>query len=67
MVNKLIDIAFSGFWQFIGVEIMIGITFQFFFNFLFRVINRLIRHMNIRKKGWPPSHLDADGDINLDI
>lgn len=24
--------------------------------------NRLLRHLNIRKAGWPPSHLDADGD-----
>lgn len=22
----------------------------------------LIRHLNIRKAGWPPAHLDADGD-----
>lgn len=28
----------------------------------FKLINRLIRHCNIRAKGWPPSHLDADGD-----
>ena len=24
--------------------------------------NRLMRHMNIRKNGWPPLHCDADGD-----
>lgn len=24
--------------------------------------NRMIRHLNIRKHGWPPSHCDADGD-----
>lgn len=22
-----------------------------------------IRHLNIRKAGWPPKHLDADGDF----
>lgn len=22
-----------------------------------------IRHLNIRKAGWPPEHLDADGDF----
>lgn len=22
----------------------------------------LFRHLNIRKAGWPPAHLDADGD-----
>lgn len=25
--------------------------------------NRLMRHMNVRKAGWPPAHLDADGDF----
>ena len=24
--------------------------------------NRFMRHFNIRKHGWPPAHLDADGD-----
>jgi hypothetical protein len=23
---------------------------------------RLLRHLNVRKHGWPPSHCDADGD-----
>lgn len=27
--------------------------------------NRLLRHLNIRKAGWPPAHLDADGDFLL--
>lgn len=27
-----------------------------------KIVNRMIRHMNIRKAGWPPTHLDADGD-----
>ena len=26
-------------------------------------INRPLRHMNIRKHGWPPPHCDADGDF----
>lgn len=28
-----------------------------------KLVNRLIRHMNLRKCGWPPAHLDADGDV----
>lgn len=28
----------------------------------FRLVNRWIRHRNIVAKGWPPFHLDADGD-----
>lgn len=30
----------------------------------FRLVNRAIRHANIRSAGWPPPHLDADGDVN---
>ena len=26
------------------------------------LVNRTIRHLNIRKAGWPPPHVDADGD-----
>ena len=29
----------------------------------FTLPNRFIRHLNIRAKGWPPSHCDADGDF----
>lgn len=29
----------------------------------FRIINRWIRHRNIVARGWPPEHLDADGDF----
>jgi hypothetical protein len=28
----------------------------------FRAWNRLLRSQNIAARGWPPSHLDADGD-----
>lgn len=31
-------------------------------HYLTSIINRVIRSINIRSKGWPPSHLDADGD-----
>lgn len=27
-----------------------------------KIINRWIRHRNIAVAGWPPAHLDADGD-----
>ncbi len=30
---------------------------------IFRSWNRFLRHLNIRAKGWPPPHLDADGDF----
>ena len=32
----------------------------------FKIVNRIIRGMNIRKNGWPPVHCDADGDFKTD-
>ncbi|WP_435018427.1 hypothetical protein TA3x_000401 [Tundrisphaera sp. TA3] len=29
----------------------------------FKLVNRWIRHRNIVAAGWPPAHLDADGDF----
>ena len=29
---------------------------------LVRLANRFVRKANIKAAGWPPSHLDADGD-----
>ncbi len=29
---------------------------------IFRCWNRLLRHLSVRRRGWPPEHLDADGD-----
>jgi len=28
--------------------------------------NRIMRHANIRKHGYPPAHCDADGDFKPD-
>jgi hypothetical protein len=33
---------------------------------IFRCWNRTLRHLNIKAKGWPPEHLDADGDFEKD-
>lgn len=57
-MDKLIDTAFSGFWYFLGMIIILGMIG----NGIAYIINRIIRGFNIRKHGWPPSHLDADGD-----
>lgn len=62
------------FWQFADsspfaaffISLLILSAFIDVFNFLFRVINRLIRHWNISVKGWPPPHLDADGDFKVE-
>ena len=32
------------------------------FRFLWSAWNRYLRSKNIAARGWPPAHLDADGD-----
>lgn len=32
----------------------------------FRMLNRWCRSRNIVSRGWPPAHLDADGDFKPD-
>ncbi len=31
---------------------------------IFKILNRMLRSLNILFRGWPPEHLDADGDFN---
>jgi hypothetical protein len=33
------------------------------FRYGFRAYNRHLRSKNIAAQGWPPEHLDADGDF----
>lgn len=32
----------------------------------FRVVNRILRSINVALRGWPPPHLDADGDFKAE-
>ena len=57
------DSVSGGFWNFIGYWIMIGMILGIPSKLLMVVINRPLRHMNIRKHGYPPAHCDADGDF----
>lgn len=55
---ELLKFVFSSVWVFLGVSLMGGSVLKY----LFCCWNRLLRHLNVRKAGWPPPHLDADGD-----
>jgi len=50
-------------WLTFFLAIIAGSTIKFA---LAMLINRPLRHMNIRKHGWPPAHCDADGDFKQD-
>jgi hypothetical protein len=55
------------FWEFLSDS-------PFLSFFLFAILCQLVislykipfRHMNIKHSGWPPEHLDADGDLKKD-
>jgi hypothetical protein len=63
IINKILEIAFSGFWKFCGMAILLNGFFYFTINGLLKFWSRLFRVLMVRKHGWPPSHLDADGDF----
>jgi hypothetical protein len=55
---ELIRFVFSSFWKWLGAVILLTILL----NAPVRIIIRLIRRSMVLKQGWPPAHLDADGD-----
>lgn len=55
---KLIELVLSGFWPWLGFCFIGGAIIDV----AAKCWSRFLRHLNVRKHGWPPSHLDADGD-----
>lgn len=55
---EVIQFIFSDFWVWVGCVILLVIVLQFFTN----VWCRFVRTIKVLCRGWPPSHLDADGD-----
>jgi Na+/serine symporter len=63
-IIKLIENSVNGgFWQFLGYWIMIFMFLVIPAKLIIILVNRSLRHWNIRKYGYPPSHCDADGDF----
>ena len=58
-VMEILKFMFSDLWIFVGMIILIGM----FLNTPIYIIKHLNRRANIKNNGWPPSHLDADGDF----
>lgn len=46
--------------------IFCGLVIYLPFRYAFKFYNRWIRHKNIAAHGYPPPHLDADGDFKPD-
>ena len=53
----------NGFWNFIGCCILLNAGLFFILNMTIRITSRSLRTINVLSRGWPPGHLDADGDI----
>ena len=64
MMEKILDITFSGFWQFVGMGMIFNAVAYLIVNGVLRMFSRFMRMLMVRKHGWPPIHLDADGDFN---
>lgn len=61
-IIELFKFACSGFWVFCGVSILLVIILHYTVNGVLRIFTRFFRLLTVSFRGWPPSHLDADGD-----
>ena len=62
---NVLEFAAQNPWQFFFMGPFILILLGFLYGLLrlpFVLINRILRSVMVSIRGWPPSHLDADGD-----
>jgi uncharacterized membrane protein len=60
---ELVKFACSGFWIFIGTYLLLCLILYFIINGFVKVWSRFMRFLMVSIHGWPPPHLDADGDF----
>ena len=61
-MKDFLELTFRSFWHFIGMTILLYVAIYFIVNGAVIIWNRFLRMLMVRKHGWPPEHLDADGD-----
>ena len=49
ILNQILEIAFSGFWHFVGMTMLISIPV----NALVSITSNVLRMITIMAKGWP--------------
>ena len=59
----LLDAVDGGFWRFIGYWILIAVILGVPAKVIMFLYNRTLRFFNLMKNGYPPKHVDADGDF----
>ena len=47
----------------VAIVLIVAVGITSIASWPFRLVNRWIRHQNIKARGWPPEYLDADGDL----
>lgn len=63
---ELLKFACSGFWTFLGCISILGVmihVLKIYGYFVTLPLRLWFRHKNIKAQGWPPAHVDADGDL----
>lgn len=60
MLLEILNIATSGFWQFIAVIIIIALPF----NFIVILWIKYMKMIAVTSQGYPPDHCDALGDVH---
>lgn len=66
-VLEIVKFACTSFWHFMGTLIILYVLIFFVVNGLIKITCRFFRTINILVRGYPPSHLDADGDSIIKI
>lgn len=61
-INTFFQHATSGFWVFVGTFLILSLTLKLGAALIFKCWNRLLRTVKVALRGWPPAHIDADGD-----
>lgn len=63
MLIEILNLALSGFWNFVGVAIIIFYTP---ITFVLALWSKFMKMLCIRNRGYPPSHCDALGNAHDD-
>lgn len=61
-MKEIIDIIFEKWWHMVGFIVFFNLMLHYLINGCLKFWSRFMRMMMVRKSGWPPEHLDADGD-----
>lgn len=62
-MTEFFKYACSDLWVFCGCTILLSVILHYTINGLVSSWSRLLRCVMVLGRGWPPSHLDADGDF----